>query len=158
MFRSDSSKPCAQDANAKSKGQDAAAPYSAHLASGTNPFVTGGSKRESARSMHDHQSSAKDGIDGTSAAPQATSLAAYSSETAVDTFLSNLAGELSMIAEQPAAIFKSSEVDSSESLGQALDVLNSTLRTLADVQSRATRHVSFLSVCILRDIKRRAAC
>lgn len=71
---------------------------------------------------------------------------AYSSEAQVNTFLANLASELSMIAEQPTAIFKSQAVDPVESLGQALEVLHGTLETLSDVQTRATRHVTFLAV------------
>ena len=74
---------------------------------------------------------------------------AYSSEAQVNTFLANLASELSMIAEQPTAIFKSQAADPVESLGQALEVLHGTLETLSDVQARATRHVSFLSVRFL---------
>jgi SpoU rRNA methylase family enzyme len=52
-----------------------------------------------------------------------------------------------MISEQPTSIFRSQAVDPVESLSQALEVLNGTVTCLSDVQSRAMRHVSFLSVC-----------
>ena len=82
----------------------------------------------------------------TSGRPQGTSLQAFKTEESVDAYLTNLAHELSMIAEQPTTIFKSQAVDPVESLTQALEVLDATVGTLSDVQSRAMRHVSFLSV------------
>jgi hypothetical protein len=57
-----------------------------------------------------------------------------------------------MISEQPTLIFHSQAVDPVESLSQALEVLNGTLTSLVDVQNRAMRHVSFLSVCLSANI------
>jgi hypothetical protein len=88
-----------------------------------------------------------------SPAPKAAtiSLQSFSTSVAVDAYLSNLANELSMIAERPTAIFHSGEVDPVESLNQALEVLFNTVDTLADVQTRAGRHVAFLSVRVPPD-------
>jgi hypothetical protein len=116
-------------------------------ATATGGSTAGEQPADAAPTTNQSRHGRKDSFHDTSGSKlQATSLQAYSSEAAVDAFLSNLASELSMIAEQPAAIFKSHEVDSVESLSQALEVLHTTLATLSDVQSRATRHVSFLSV------------
>lgn len=113
---------------------------------------TSGSRRSSATGADDAAAagtpalSKAGGTSATAGRPQGTSLQAFKTEASVDAYLTNLAHELSMIAEQPTTIFKSQAVDPVESLGQALEVLDATVGTLSDVQSRAMRHVSFLSV------------
>jgi hypothetical protein len=86
-------------------------------------------------------------LSGPASSPAKATLALFKTEAAMDAYLTNLAHELSMISEQPTSIFRSQAMDPVESLSQALEVLNGTVTSLSDVQSRAMRHVSFLSVC-----------
>lgn len=87
-----------------------------------------------------------------SAAGAGPSLMAFRDEAAVDTYLCNLANELMLVSDKPATIFKTSEVDPVESLGKMVSVLDSAQDSLADVQSRASRHVSYLQVRVLLQI------
>jgi hypothetical protein len=73
---------------------------------------------------------------------------AFRDEAAVATYLCNLANELMLVSDKPAAIFKTSEVDPVESLGKMVSVLDAAQESLADVQSRALRHVSYLQVSV----------
>jgi hypothetical protein len=74
------------------------------------------------------------------------SLMAFKDEAAVDAYLCNLANQLMLVSDKPAAIFQATEVDPVESLAQMVAVLDTAQESLADVQSRASRHVSFLQV------------
>ena len=77
------------------------------------------------------------------------SLKTFQDEAAVESYLCNLANELMLVSDnKPAAIFKTSDEDPVESLGKMVSVLDSAGHSLADVQSRAERHVSYLQVSI----------
>ena len=78
------------------------------------------------------------------------SLKTFRHEAAVEAYLCNLANELMLVSDnKPAAIFRTSDENPVESLGKMVSVLDSAGNSLADVQSRAERHVSYLQVRIM---------
>lgn len=75
------------------------------------------------------------------------SLKTFRDESAVDAYLCNLANDLMLVSDnKPTAIFKTSDEDPVESLGKMVSVLDTAGNSLADVHSRAERHVSYLQV------------
>lgn len=74
------------------------------------------------------------------------SMLVFSEDQAVDDYLSNLASELMILFDKPNTIFKAADVDPVESLGQAMEVLEGAEETLAGVETRANKHVTFLQV------------
>ena len=75
------------------------------------------------------------------------SLKTFRDESAVDAYLCNLANDLMLVSDnKPTTIFKTSDEDPVESLGKMVSVLDAAGNSLADVQSRAERHVSYLQV------------
>ena len=55
--------------------------------------------------------------------------------------------ELMILSEKPSVIFKNTTMDRTAGMKQALVVLERTASDLADMERRATNHVSFLKVC-----------
>ena len=77
------------------------------------------------------------------------SMLVFSEDQAVDDYLSNLASELMILFDKPNTIFKATDVDPVEALGQAMEVLDGAEETLAGVETRANKHVAFLQVLML---------
>lgn len=74
------------------------------------------------------------------------SMLLFSEDEAVDDYLSNLASELMILFDKPNTIFKATDVDPVEALGQAMEVLDGAEDTLAGLEKRANKHVTFLQV------------
>lgn len=74
------------------------------------------------------------------------SMLLFSEDEAVDDYLSNLASELMILFDKPNTIFKATDVDPVEALGQAMEVLDGAEETLAGLEKRAKKHVTFLQV------------
>lgn len=74
------------------------------------------------------------------------SMLLFSEDKAVDDYLSNLASELMILFDKPNTIFKATDVDPVEALGQAMEVLEGAEETLGGLETRANKHVTFLQV------------
>lgn len=76
------------------------------------------------------------------------SMLIFSENEAVDTYLSELASELMLLFDKPSTIFKATDVDPVEALGQAMEELDGAHETLDALETRANKHVTFLQVHI----------